>query len=145
MITSQGMLQNAQKNHLYLHPANREHHSAKILGCFRKEHTNWSYTCTHTPAYLPDHAVATQTNSRFVLEKKCLPGTAPILSLVTSTMKLEAHFVPFHPRQDKKKPLHRGNRKTLLGSSKDTPKPQRIPIPFLSQRHNYGIVVGEGL
>ena len=41
-----------------------------------------------------------QTSRRFVLEIIFMQGTELILSLLTSTMKLEAHFVSLHRRQD---------------------------------------------
>lgn len=41
-----------------------------------------------------------ETSRRFVLEIIFMQGTELILSLLTSTMKLEAHFVSLHPRQD---------------------------------------------
>lgn len=41
-----------------------------------------------------------ETSRRFVLEIIFMQATELILSLLTSTMKLEAHFVSLHPRQD---------------------------------------------
>ena len=59
-----------------------------------------NYTHIHMLILLTMLQSQRQTYRRFLLEKNFMQGSEPILSLLTSTMKLEAYFVSLHPRQD---------------------------------------------
>ena len=63
-------------------------------------HMKTMYTYIHTLILLTTLQPQKQTSRRSVLEIIFMRGTELILSLLTSTMKLEAHFVSLHPRQD---------------------------------------------